>query len=530
MVSSAHGWLRVLSLALGSGALLSSCFAAAEDCARTLTCDVGVSAAGGAGATGGAGGTGGAPDAGPQCNADPGEAMAVDDCGIFVSNSLGSDMNPGTRIAPVKTIEFALQLAAHEKHVVYACAELFQEAVAMPAGLTLVGGFACADNWAYVGGTTRTQIEPMVSAVALTFLKGNGELSRVVDVHAEGPNASDPGASSIAALAREGTNVKLKRCALVANHGAAGKLGAPGDEHDMPADAGTSGHVGGDACTADMVSGGAQVKNSCGGLTSIGAQGGNGGLTSGTAGADGQPAPVPNPQGHGLGGIGDVPGLTCTGGEVGADGANGKEALGAHGPGHLTEIGYVADAASDGDDALPGQGGGGGGGRKAGALFCGMGVKGGAAGGSGGSGGCGGKGGKGGGSGGSSIALVSLTPDVNLIDCHLTAGDAGDGGNGGVNQIGGAPGIGGEGGLGKNGSGFGCAGGQGGKGGNGGNGGGGLGGSSIALAFTGQMPQLNGVAVLLAGMQGKGGYGGNPSLMGSMGENGIAQPTAALLP
>jgi hypothetical protein len=118
---------------------------------------------------------------------------------------------------------------------------------------------------------------------------------------------------------------------------------------------------------------------------------------------------------------------------------------------------------------------------------------------------------------------------MKLTDCHLTAGDAGDGGDGGVNQIGGAPGIAGEGGMGKNGSAFGCAGGQGGKGGNGGNGGGGLGGSSIAFAYTAKLPTLNSLE-LIAGNQGKGGYGENPNLMGSAGEDGIAQPTAALLP
>lgn len=523
MMSSTYRWLRLAPLAFGSVVLLSGCFTAAQDCTRTLTCDVGDSGAGGAG------GAGGASDAGPQCIDDPAMASAVDDCGIFVSSSRGDDKSAGTREAPVKTIAVALQLAAYAKQRVYACAELFQEAVEMPSGFTLFGGLDCAHGWAYIGSSKQTKIKPLERAIALTLLKGEQGKSLVTDVHAEGPNASDPGASSIGALAREGANATLRRCTLVANHGAAGKPGEPGDDHNMPGDAGTSGKAGADACTADMVSGGAQLKTSCGGLTSIGAQGGNGGPTSGTTGADGQPSPAPNPQGYGLGGDGEVPGLTCMVGEAGADGVNGKEALGAHGPGHLTQSGYVADAAADGEDGLPGQGGGGGGGRKAGALFCGMGPKGGAAGGSGGSGGCGGKGGKGGGAGGSSIALVNLSHGLTLFDCQLTAGDAGDGGPGGVSQIGGAPGIAGEGGMGKNGSGFCCAGAQGGKGGNGGNGGGGLGGSSIAFAYTASDITLTGF-VLVVGKKGKGGYGGNPNLMGSTGEDGIAQPIAALLP
>ncbi|MFS8068416.1 MAG: PGRS family protein [Byssovorax sp.] len=422
----------------------------------------------------------------------------------------------------------ALKLATEAEQRVYACAELFSEAVVMPSGFTLFGGLDCHNGWAYSGASTRTMIKPLDSAIALTFLKGEHGLSLVTDVHAEGPNASAPGASSIAVLAREGSEVVLRRCTLVANHGAAGWPGEPGDEHNMPGGAGTSGTPGADACSADMIQGGAQVKTSCGGLTSIGAQGGNGGPTSGTAGADGQPSPSPNPLGFGVGGKGESGGAGCMVGEAGADGANGKDALGAHGPAHISDSGYEADAAGDGEDGLPGQGGGGGGGRRAGALFCGVSPKGGAAGGSGGSGGCGGKGGRGGGAGGSSIALVSLAQSLTLTDCHLTAGDAGDGGNGGVNQIGGPPGIAGEGGTGKNGSGFGCAGGQGGKGGNGGNGGGGLGGSSIAFAHIALTYDLTAVN-LVVGKRGKGGYGGNPNLMGSAGEDGIAQPLAALL-
>ncbi len=515
-------WLALLTL--GLVVPLSGCFAAAEDCTRALTCDVG------APGSGGVGGSGGAADAGPQCLDDPMNAMVADDCGIFASSSLGDDKNAGTIDAPVKTIGQALALAAYAKQRVYACAEIFPEAVAMPAGFTLFGGFSCTQKWAYAGSLMPTIIKPTASTIPLTLLQGAGGAILVTDVQAEAPNASEPGASSIAALANKDAVAELRRCNLIANHGAAGKLGAPADIHDMPADEGTQGKAGADACTADMVSGGAQVKTSCGGVTSIGAHGGNGGPTSGTAGSDGQPVPVPNPLGLGLGGFGEGAGMACLEGGTGADGANGQEALGAHGPGHLSELGYTGIWGQDGGVALPGQGGGGGGGRKAGVLFCGAGSKGGASGGSGGSGGCGGKGGKGGGPGGASIALVSLTQRLTLTSCHLSAGDGGDGGPGGANQIGGAPGSAGEGGMGKNGSGFGCPGGQGGKGGNGGNGGGGLGGPSIALASLYAEFPPGGDTTQTMGKAGKGGGGGNPNLMGSAGENGIAQPTATLLP
>lgn len=197
MTSSASRWLWFAPLALGSGVLLSGCFHGADDCTRVLTCDVGgagsSSSAGGAGGTGGAGG---APDAGPRCLDDPAKASAADDCGIFASSSLGNDKNPGTRGAPVKTIRIALQLAAKENRRVYACAELFQEAVEMPSGFTLFGGFNCASDWAYIGSSKQTFIKPLERAIALTFLKGKHGMSLVTDVHAEGPNASDPWVSS----------------------------------------------------------------------------------------------------------------------------------------------------------------------------------------------------------------------------------------------------------------------------------------------------------------------------------------------
>ena len=272
VMSQSHSLLRFAPLALGAVVFAAGCFSASKDCWRTLTC--GPDSGGG----GGAGGAGGAPDAGMRCIADPSTASAIDDCGIFVSSSRGDDKNPGTRDAPVRTIGLALKLAAEAEQRVYACAELFSEAVVMPSGFTLFGGLDCQNGWAYSGASTRTMIKPLESAIALTFLKGEHGLSLVTDVHAEGPNASAPGASSIAVLAREGSEVELRRCALVANHGAAGWPGEPGDEHNMPGGAGTPGKPGADACSADMVSGGAQVKTSCGGLTSIGAQGEMGGL------------------------------------------------------------------------------------------------------------------------------------------------------------------------------------------------------------------------------------------------------------
>jgi hypothetical protein len=60
----------------------------------------------------------------------------------------------------VQTIAQALKLAAEAKPRVYACAELFQEAVSMPSGLMLFGGLDCTDRWVYVGASKQTMIKP----------------------------------------------------------------------------------------------------------------------------------------------------------------------------------------------------------------------------------------------------------------------------------------------------------------------------------------------------------------------------------
>jgi len=44
----------------------------------------------------------------PTCVADPASGRAEDDCGVFVSASLGDDASPGTREQPVRTLALAV--------------------------------------------------------------------------------------------------------------------------------------------------------------------------------------------------------------------------------------------------------------------------------------------------------------------------------------------------------------------------------------------------------------------------------------
>jgi len=333
----------------------------------------------------------------------------------FVSSTMGSDANPGSHGAPVSTLSKAIALAQTRSGVVFACAETFAESVTIPSGVELWGGVDCAAGWLHVTGK-KTTITPEPGAIPLRFMSGP-KRSIVADVHAEATDAPLAGQSSIAALVNAGAVVEIIRSELVAGDGAAG---ARGGTETLPAKEGEAGAPGNDACTASTVPGGEPIVNSCRGVTSIGAQGGYGSPTQAGSGANGQPEPVPNPLGQGLGGPGQMSGFDCDDGAPGAWGANGDHGRGASGPGSISEEGWLGVPGQDGGDGRPGQGGGGGGGSRAGAVFCGAAPQGGASGGGGGAGGCGGLGGKGGGYGGGSIGLLALSGAVTIRDTTIT--------------------------------------------------------------------------------------------------------------
>jgi hypothetical protein len=511
-----------LAAGLAVSAHVTGCFFdAASDCAENpaLAC---FSWAGAAGA-GGGGGDGGTPAA---CVPSENAGAVADTCGVFVAKG-GSDSNKGTKESPVATLAKALELAKKESSRVYACAEMFEEALVLDSAIEVYGGLDCAKGWAYVGASAKTMLTAADDAIPLV-MKSSASGARVEDFAIHAVDAVKEGGSSIAVLADEAT-VELVRCELAAGSGAKGVDGADGDPNGTPATSGAAGTNGKNAC-GDLdgtpgpdatLAGGAQVTNDCGNdEISIGGQGGDGNVTNGGGGDAGQTGT------KGQGGVGE-PSMgmwDCDvgGGKIGSSGEAGASGLGATGLGSLSASGYIGANGGAGSRGKAGQGGGGGGGAKGGKI-CAGGVAGsGASGGSGGAGGCGGLPGQGGGSGGASIALVSLSASITLTDCSLTSSKGGDGGAGGDAQGGGPGGLPGIGGQGVGVSNPGCSGGQGGKGGNGGPGGGGLGGPSIGIAFQGSAPMKSGETSVTPGTPGAGGPGGSVNVAMNAGAEGVA--------
>ena len=479
------------ALALNPGLSLLACSNLEDDCAENYTCT-------GPGGPGGGGGNG----PGVPCISGPDGTGAnlTDECGIFVALS-GDDMNGGTTGAPVASIAKAIELAAAgEAKRVYACAEAFQEAVSIPAGVSIYGGLDCASGtWKYIGDMTKTVIAPAADMVPLTLLGGDSTTT-IADVEAIAVDATMPGGSSVAAIA-DGPTASLVRVRLVAG---AGRDGDNGSTPDLigPADPNDPLIKGSDGTATCMIAmetpGGAEKANpTCG--TAIGGKGGSGMEASGTAGSDGQPLPDPNPEMWGLGGAGASAGACKRGGD-GAFGSDGAPGAGGSSLGTLSGAGIVGAYGAPGEAGMPGQGGGGGGGAK-GKVGCA-----GASGGSGGAGGCGGPGGLGGQAGGSSIALISVSASLTLTDVTMKVSTGGKGGDGGDGQNGSIGGIGGFGGAAAAGTFKGCSGGDGGVGGFGGKGGGGRGGHSLGIAFTGGSAPTSGFTVE-PGVKGMGGLG-----------------------
>lgn len=505
-----------------------NCDNALVDCpASGPTSSSGGSTSSGGGAGGAGGSTSSSSSGGTPVECVPSTAgkPVEDTCGIFVSSSLGQDGNEGTKSAPLKALQQAIDKA--DGRPIYACAEAFAGSVTLAKGSAIYGGLDCAQEWTYVGAMTKTSLTGDADKIALT-LASSASGAEVVDFTIQAANAVAEGGSSIAVVADQVT-ARMTRCDLIAGDGVAGAKGS--DAPSVSADSGSVGGKGGDACTAAKVNGADQVTNTCGGETSIGGSGGSGTLINGTAGSPG----LPSTGNTGQAGQGDTgaSGWSCSvnggNGQAGASGASGNEGAGASASnlGTLTSSGFTSAAGGDGAPGKIGQGGGGGGGVKGSASQCtGKPGTGGASGGSGGAGGCGGEGGKGGKGGGASIALVSLKASLTLEQVTLRAGTGGNGGAGGDPQPGGDAGLGGAGGTKVGTLIAGCKGGDGGPGGNGGTGGGGRGGHAIGLAYTGTLPTID-MKQITPGSPGTGGPGGNGNVKTNAGADGSAEPIQA---
>jgi hypothetical protein len=95
---------------------------------------------------------------------------------VWVSASLGSDDNPGTRAAPLASLSAAVLKADGRQQRVYACGELWTEPLVLPSGVWLFGGFDCADEWRHGGKDHRSAIETAPGQVPL---RTEGELGHM---------------------------------------------------------------------------------------------------------------------------------------------------------------------------------------------------------------------------------------------------------------------------------------------------------------------------------------------------------------
>ncbi|WP_437313552.1 hypothetical protein [Sorangium sp. So ce385] len=499
---------------------LAACTSYSDDCGEKLAC---------------------VPDAEPPpdpCAGEPGRAPALDQCGVFVS-ARGDDRNPGTKRAPVKTLQHAIGLAASGRgkgeaptRRVYACGGEFEEAVTLPSGVDLWGGRRCeagewSYGWSFDGPNHPTTIAPPVGIPLRVIAGAEDVTSTIAGVRVVAADASAVDAkSSIAMILSPGAKAKVVSSEVIAGNG---KDGEPGDDAPQErAQDGEEGNDGASACTADFTVGARPAVTACDdGTESIGGYGGDGELDRGRDGAPGQPEPAENPEGNGgLAGSG-ADSARCTDGATGAQGADGGRAAGAVGARQLTVNGWIGVRGDDGRRGGVGQGGGGGGGSKGRGdmLGCPTGrPQGGAAGGSGGSGGCGGQGGQGGGYGGASIGIVALQGSALMLEATVvTAGRGGRGGVGGTGQPGGIGRPGGYGGQGYDGAWDACHGGFGGDGGHGGDAGGGLGGPSYGVASMAAYVSFAPDAFTTTGSAGDGGPAGHASADDPVGRGAAGQ-------
>ncbi len=453
---------------------------------------------------------------------------------IFVSQTLGNDANPGTRAAPMQTVQAAIfrSRALQQIEVIPNGPLPYRRPIYVATVFGQYGESLVVDDWipGVYGGydsvfTSRT-------AALTRFSK-----DRPVQMHLTTNRAFEQD-FSFQNLSFQGLFIGVfpppgtHGIGIVIHNLIPGGIGFQNVSVLSPRGTNGTGLTG--AAAAGTNGGQGQP----GGVffVSVPAAGGLGGLPAPKGGAGGSSDPFhsginaesgfagegPSAGSGGLGGArGDGVLTVATNGGVGLPGGAGVSGTNGARAASLNDLSGL-----DGSPGTAGSGGGGGGGGGIYSPSLGSGWSGGGGGG-GGAAGQGGSGGKAGIRGGSSFALLSnQTTFIRTNGLSLTTTG---GGNGGPGQPGGNGGVGGSGGPGGNGlfvnsleySGNGGAGGKGGDGGSGGHGAGGNGGSSIPfVARTGtQGNYVN--RTLTVGAAGTGGT--SPGISGS---NGSATTTA----
>ncbi|MBK9474555.1 MAG: PKD domain-containing protein [bacterium] len=439
---------------------------------------------------------------------------AVED--IYVSAATGSDINDGSRAAPVATVTRGFDLAqAAGMPLVLVAAGTYNENVTLRDSVSVMGG--CSE----VDWTRSAGVRSIVQANAPAAPHVNVSSATITGLAFVAPAATVIGTPSIGLWLASCVDLTFNDCAFIAGAGADGGA-IPAATNGNQGASGGAGQNG----SAGSSSGGAGG-NGAAGYTS----GGNGGLGGyNTSGMGGSSAPS-----GGFGGSGGLGANSCAAfGVTGSNGTPGPAGNpGTNGSGSPSTVGTVfgifwnGSNGASGTTGFPGYGGGGGGGGGSGfeqVLSCSADRGGG--GGGGGGGGQAGNGGQGGDGGGASLAvfLVDSSPTFGA-DCEFVAGNGGNGSSGGNGGQSGAGGAGGIGGAGADHSGGGGYGGVGGAGGGGGGGQGGPGGPSICLYKAGtSAPVLLGTPIMTTGLAGNGGSGG---LRGGVGPAAAAGPSGA---
>jgi hypothetical protein len=428
---------------------------------------------------------------------------------FYVSSTTGAPGNPGTMAAPVQTISQALALAAAAAPAwVRVASGTYAESPTFQSGVTVFGGLDPV-TWLSSPAPSVIQVSAGGAVIAASASPHLQSLAF------QAPNATGPGASSIAMRVLAGAAPTFSVCTFTAGSGAAGSAGPNGT-------AGANGSAGGAGDTGwNYTPSGAGGSAGIGGLS--GGVGGTGGWQI-SNGSVGSPGSGPS------GGPGGFPGgyTTCGGGFTGpggpgVPGGDGSPGAGgvAAGAGTLTGAGaFLPGNGGSGAAGAHGSGGGGGGGGGGTANFvpsCNPANGGG--GGGGGGGGFGGAPGTGGGGGGASFGVAILSASPAFLACTFNTGNGGTGGTGGNGAVGGAGGAPGPGGYGANVT-FGGPGGAGGAGGSSGGASGGSGGPSCGIARSASSVVSTSGCTFNVGSPGSGGAGGTAPSGAGAGVNG----------
>ncbi len=445
--------------------------------------------------------------------------------GVFVDARAlaGGD---GSQERPFASLKVAISAAAARKKRVYACEGLYREAVELAPGVSMFGGFSCANGWAI--GPGRAKIEsptsPAMRAVDIV------QKTKVSDFDVFSADARAPSETSVALLAIHSPGLVIERSTIRAGRGANGAIAV--ETAPLTQSGGANGVSGtGDGsddqwCYFDRGSvercnarakfglGGVSRCISSAGVPTSDALNGGGGGSGGVGSQQLIPCTDHDECSHVF--IPEAPGLpiattsaSAQGGYANFDetflaaaGANG--ARGAQGVSSdrrlgtfsiASPIGYIADNAGvAGRPGAPGQGGGGGRGlryRGDSRAFPQYGPRGSG----GGAGGCAGLGGAAGTAGGASIALVAFGSPLTIASSWVESSTGGDGGRGAFGSFGTDGGFGGDA-FAADLTNRGAAGGTGGAGGWGGSGGGG---PSFAIAHQGAAPSIISSTLVVGG-------------------------------